>query len=74
MSTVGVVGAGCIESGSVPNAPRKIQNDIMCQVEEFPRGIEEAKELMLDLMEERKLFVQKHNDQFTSEAFSLCEH
>jgi len=54
--------------------PVEIQNELICHVEEFPIGIEEAKKLRLELMEERKAFVKRHEDQFMSEAFSLCEH
>ena len=54
--------------------PAEIQNEIIRNVVEFPIGIEEAKELMLELMEERKVFVQNPDQKFTSESFSLCEH
>jgi hypothetical protein len=54
--------------------PTELQNEVIRKVEEFPIGIEEAKELRLELMEERKVFVQKHDQRFASETFSLCEH
>jgi hypothetical protein len=54
--------------------PAEIRAEIMSHVDEFPIGIEEAKELRLELMEERKGFAQRHEGQFTSEVFSLCEH
>jgi len=54
--------------------PTELQNEIIRKVEEFPISIEEAKELRLELMEERKVFVQKHDQKFASETFSLCEH
>ena len=54
--------------------PVEMQAEIVRNVDEFPIGIEEAKELRLELMEERKAFVQRHEGQFTSEVFSLCEH
>jgi Protein of unknown function (DUF4246) len=54
--------------------PTELQNEVIRKVEEFPISIEEAKELRLELMEERKVFVQKHDQRFASETFSLCEH
>jgi hypothetical protein len=60
--------------GQFRKLPAEILDDIIRHVEEFPMGMEEAKELRLELMEERKVFVKKHDGQFTSEAFSLCEH
>jgi hypothetical protein len=54
--------------------PAEIQNEIIHHVDDFPIGLEEAKELRLELMEERKAFVKRHDGQFTSETFSLCEH
>jgi hypothetical protein len=54
--------------------PAEIQNEIFRHVDDFPIGMEEAKELRLELMEERKAFLKKHDGQFTSEVFSLCEH
>jgi hypothetical protein len=54
--------------------PVEIKDEIIHHVAEFPVGIDEAKELRLELMEERKAFVKRHDDQFHSEIFSLCEH
>ncbi|KAF8993790.1 hypothetical protein BDQ17DRAFT_1392546 [Cyathus striatus] len=41
---------------------------------DFPYTIEKAKELRLELMEERKAFVVEQDDVFHSERFALCEH
>jgi hypothetical protein len=60
--------------GQFRRLPAEMQAEIMSHVDDFPIGIEEAKELRLELMEERKAFVQRHEGQFTSEVFSLCEH
>ena len=62
------------EHWSLGTVPAEIQNEIIRNVVEFPIGIEEAKELRLDLMEERKVFVHRRNQTFASETFSLCEH
>lgn len=40
----------------------------------FLMGLERAKELRLELMEERKGFVTRNSEAFESESFSLCEH
>ncbi|KAL1847909.1 hypothetical protein Plec18167_004873 [Paecilomyces lecythidis] len=39
-----------------------------------PMSMEEAKELRLELMDERKAFVDEQTDMFHSHTFSLCEH
>lgn len=39
-----------------------------------PMSMEEAKELRLELMDERKAFVDEQTDMFHSNTFSLCEH
>jgi hypothetical protein len=54
--------------------PNEIMKEIVDKVEEFPIGMDEAKELRVELMEERKSFVQRHDEQFHTETFSLCEH
>ncbi|KAF8993787.1 hypothetical protein BDQ17DRAFT_1252472 [Cyathus striatus] len=41
---------------------------------DFPYAMEKAKELRLELMEERKAFVVEHDGVLHSERFSLCEH
>jgi Protein of unknown function (DUF4246) len=62
------------EQGLLGTVPAEIQNEIIHNVVEFPIGIEEAKELRLELMEERKVFVHRRDQTFASETFSLCEH
>jgi hypothetical protein len=54
--------------------PYEIQDVVTRNVEQFPIGIEEAKALREELMQERKAFVRMHDTKFTSETFSLCEH
>ena len=63
------------EATSLGTLPPEIFNHIIELVDEFPIGMSEAKELRLELMDERKIFVQKHEQQtFLDEYFSLCEH
>ena len=44
------------------------------KVDDFPIGMEEAKELRLKLMEERKRFVVQQSEAFEANEYSLCEH
>lgn len=60
--------------GLLRTIPTEIQNEVIRNVADFPMGMEEAKELRLELMEERKAFVNMHDNTFMSETFSLCEH
>ena len=41
---------------------------------DFPISLQNAKELRLELMEERKAFVLDHGKAFEGATFSLCEH
>ena len=43
-------------------------------VDDFPIGMEEAKEFRIQLMNERKAVVDESNKGFDSHTFSLCEH
>ncbi|KAI9832635.1 MAG: hypothetical protein M1819_004220 [Sarea resinae] len=52
----------------------ELQDEVFKAVEDFPIGMDEAKELRLELMEERKKFVVNQDQNFTSQTFSLCEH
>jgi hypothetical protein len=60
--------------GLFKELPAEIQAEIIRHVDDFPIGMDESMELRLELMEERKAFVKRHEDQFMSETFSLCEH
>jgi hypothetical protein len=57
-----------------PKLPNEMLREVVENVQEFPIGLDEAKELRLELMEERKIFVQKHDEKLESVTFSLCEH
>ncbi|KAG5639577.1 hypothetical protein H0H81_010778 [Sphagnurus paluster] len=54
--------------------PKELQDLVFEQVEEFPIGLEEAKEVRARLMDERRVFVRLNNEAFHQYEFSLCEH
>ena len=54
--------------------PTEITDKIVEDVEDFPISLEEAKELRLELMEERKVSVEELNDDILSSTFCFCEH
>ncbi|KAG6864409.1 hypothetical protein C0991_009702 [Blastosporella zonata] len=63
-----------VQQGAILKVPVEVQDLIFENVEEFPIGLEEAKELRLQLMEERAVFVKHYEDAFHQHRFSLCEH
>lgn len=67
-------GQEIVERGLFPTLPGEIMSEIICTVADFPMGIKEAKELRLELMEERKVFAKVQDENFASAFFSLCEH
>ncbi|KAF9523655.1 hypothetical protein CPB83DRAFT_862555 [Crepidotus variabilis] len=58
---------------SVSQVPLELQKGILQDVD-FPFDLEQAKELRLELMEERKAFVLKSSETFMETEISLCEH
>jgi hypothetical protein len=54
--------------------PLELKDNVYEMVEDFPISMEEAKEVRLELMDERKEFVVKQDDYFNYTVFSLCEH
>ncbi|KAA8893383.1 hypothetical protein FN846DRAFT_788030 [Sphaerosporella brunnea] len=54
--------------------PLAVRHEVAAFANEFPMGLEEAKSLREELMEERKVFVVEHGEVFEGETFSLCEH
>ena len=55
--------------------PVEIQDEVFDGVKyDFPYGLDEAKELRLELMDERKDFVIIQDKVFKGLEFSLCEH
>lgn len=62
------------ETVPLENVPLEVKMKIIADVEGFPIGIEEAKKLRLELMEEREEFVESNGEAFLSPWFGLCEH
>jgi hypothetical protein len=62
------------EKGGISDLPVELQDHVFGQVEDFPPSLQEAKELRLELMEERKDFVVRSDKEFQQHTFSLCEH
>ncbi|PPQ74093.1 hypothetical protein CVT24_012938, partial [Panaeolus cyanescens] len=62
------------ESTGLGQLPVELQNHIFDEVEGFPLGMDEAQALRLELMEERKAYVQVQDATFQQYTFSLCEH
>lgn len=54
--------------------PIEVLNHIIDYVPEFPISLEEAKEIRLELMEERKAIRKVSKNKVRHEAFSFCEH
>ena len=61
------------KSQQITGLPVELQDHILDDVD-FPLSLEDAKELRLELMEERKAFVIDHGKAFEGATFSLCEH
>ncbi|KAF6235510.1 hypothetical protein HO173_006193 [Letharia columbiana] len=62
------------ESGRLAKLPKEIVDQVVEDVEDFPISLEEAKELRLELMEERKVYVEEVNKDIQSLTFFFCEH
>ena len=62
------------DSERLTKLPNEIVDHIMEDVDEFPISLEEAKELRLKLIEERKAYVEDVNKKMQEETFSFCEH
>lgn len=54
--------------------PKEIVDQIVDNVEDYPISLEEAEELRLGLMEERKMYVEEVNEEIQASTFSFCEH
>lgn len=52
----------------------EIRDKVFEGVDDFPISMEEAKEIRLKLMEERKKYVVQRVHAFEQQEFSLCEH
>lgn len=57
------------------NLPQELNDEIIKHAErEWPMGMEEAKKLRLELMEERRVYVGENNERMEEVQFGLCEH
>ena len=54
--------------------PVELADKIMNEVTDMPISLEEAKEIRLQLMEERKAFVEDVKTELESYIFAFCEH
>ena len=54
--------------------PPELVENVVKNVEDFPIDLEEAKQLRLELMEERKVFVAAADAKLREDTFSFCEH
>ena len=54
--------------------PVELLDQTFDQLDKYPISLEEAKELRLELMEERKKFVLDNQKAVEERTFSLCEH
>jgi hypothetical protein len=52
----------------------ELKDKVFENVDDFPISVEEAKEVRLSLMEERKKYVVQNVAAFEEHEFSLCEH
>ncbi|CZR51823.1 uncharacterized protein PAC_01700 [Phialocephala subalpina] len=52
----------------------ELKDKIVDDVDDFPISMEKAKELRLELMAERSVFVSAHEGVFQEQTFNLCEH
>ena len=52
----------------------ELKDKVYQEVDDFPIGIEEAKEIRLKLMDERKSYVTDQTRSFENNEFNLCEH
>lgn len=62
------------EFGAGLKLPQELRDRVVDMVDDFPIGMEEAKEKRKELMQERGLYVTAHEEAFVSNTFSLCEH
>ena len=62
------------DSERLAGMPNEVVDQIVDDVDDFPISLEEAKELRLELMEERKVFVEDVETDIQSSTFFFCEH
>ncbi|KAK6498272.1 hypothetical protein TWF506_004511 [Arthrobotrys conoides] len=54
--------------------PQELRDMIVDSVDDFPIDMETAKKMRVELMGERKTYVENQNRQLEENTFSLCEH
>ena len=54
--------------------PKELVDHVIDGVSDFPISLEEAKEIRLRLMDERKAFVEDVDQDLQEHVFSFCEH
>lgn len=62
------------DSERLAGMPNEVVDQIVNEVDDFPISLEEAKELRLELMEERKVFVDEVDKEIEFSTFFFCEH
>ena len=58
----------------ISELPKELVDLVIDDVSNFPISLEEAKEIRLKLMEERKIFVEDVDKDLQALTFSFCEH
>ena len=62
-------------TGLLDRLPVELKDEVYKGVtDDFPFGLDEVKDLRLELMAERKRFAVKQDGTFKGLEFSLCEH
>ena len=54
--------------------PLELRDMIMSDIDDYPIDMEEANETRLELIMERKNYVEDIEDSIETNTFSLCEH
>ncbi|KAM5469176.1 hypothetical protein MauCBS54593_004528 [Microsporum audouinii] len=68
------LGRSVPRDGALGNLPRELFDEVVSYLGDNAISMEEAKELRLELMEERKAIVAEVDNSFSEVTFSLCEH
>ncbi|KAK1223148.1 hypothetical protein PQX77_013984 [Marasmius sp. AFHP31] len=62
------------QSTRLGKLPMELMDHVVEMTEEWPISLEEAMRVREDLMDRRKMYVDKVNKDFEDEGFSFCEH
>ena len=62
------------ETGRLGEIPTEVVDSVIENVSDFPISLEEAKEIRLRLMDERKAFVKDVDQHLEETVFAFCEH